>query len=222
VSLGGNEWGELGTRNSLDTSVAGRKPVPGVLQLVRLDFESEGKTYITRAIWLWERYSYSFPNSYDTVLSLPAVAFMTQPRYSKPLIRRTTPQEDSINSLLHDYLSPVRDADMAPCSWEALRNSYWGKGLDSLEEEELVDRGENPVKDPTLPDLFPPTRSVLSPHRILSVVWWLVSQKVLVRSEYYEAEAAALSASEEGKGVFIVTGQRKIGPPLSLPIHHKI
>jgi len=160
-------WGERNGANwghGSPLTLLSRKPVPGVLQLVRSDFESEGKTYITRAIWLWERYSYSFPNSHNTVISLPAVAFMTQPNSSKPLMRRTTSQEDSISSLLHDYLSPIRDYDLAPCSWEALKNLYWGKGLDSLEEEELVERGEN--QGPHTPRSVPsyPFRFVSSPH----------------------------------------------------------
>jgi len=147
---------------------------------------------------------------------------MTQPKSPGSLIQRTTSQEESVSSLLHNYLSPIHDSEDAPSSWEAFHNSYWGKGLDFLQEKMLVERGENPVEDPTLPDLFPPTCSVLSPHPILAAAWALSSRKVLVRSEYYEAEEAALSANEEGKDVFIVTGQPGIGPSLSLPISHKI
>jgi len=147
---------------------------------------------------------------------------MTQPKSPEPLIRCTTSQEDSISSLLDNYLTPTHDADLASFSWEAFKNSYWGKGLDSLKEEDPVERGENPVEDPTLPDLFPPTRSVLSPHRILKSAWSLSSRKVFVRSEYYVAEEAAISANEKGKDVFIVTGQRGIGPSPPPPISHKI
>ena len=143
----------------------------------------------------------------------PAVASMMQPESPNPLTQHATSQEDSISSLLHNYLSPICDYDMAPSSWEAFKNSYWGKGLDSLEEKELVERGENPVEDLTLPDPFPLTHSVLSPHCILNDVWCLSSRKVLVRSEYYDTEKAAISSDEEGKGVFVVTGQPGIGPP---------
>jgi len=51
---------------------------------------------------------------------------------------------------------------------------------------------------------------------------YVSSQKVFVRSEYYDVEEAALSADEECKDVFIVTGQPGIGPRLSFPISRKI
>ncbi len=46
-------------------------------------------------------------------------------------------------------------------------------------------------------------------------VWDLQSEKILVRSEYEEAEQAALKANEGNYNAFLVGGQAGIGLPLS-------
>jgi len=158
---------------------------------------------------------------HDVIPSPPGSRSMTQPKSLESLIQHTFSQGELIGLLLHNYLCPFCDSEPAPFSWEfeVFKNSYWGKGLESLQEEELVERDDNPIEDPTLPDPLPSTRFVMSPW-ILAAAWGLSSRKVLVRSEYHKAEEAALLTNEEGKGVFIVTGQHGIGPPHSPSPYH--
>jgi hypothetical protein len=96
-------------------------------------------------------------------------------------------------------------------------------GLEGLEKLEPVERDDKPVDDDHIfPDRLPPTRSVLIPPETLPKVWGLSSQRILVRSEYHEAERAALLANETDKRVFAVTGQPGIGTPLLLSIPCRI
>ena len=102
-----------------------------------------------------------------------------------------------------------------PKFWECL----WDKGLDSLQQQEPVERDFEPIEDThILPDALPVTRTVAILPGTLPDVWGLDSQdKILVRSEYHEAEKAVLLSNESGFGVFVVDGQPGIGPlrPLS-------
>ena len=104
--------------------------------------------------------------------------------------------------------------------WEEFRESLWGIGLESLQQEELVKRDDDPVDDyHILPDSLPPTRSVLTPPETLRKFWKLYSRRILVRPEYHETEQAALLANQNNRHVFAVTGQPGIGarPFLSIP-----
>ena len=127
-------------------------------------------------------------------------------------------------------------ADVA--DWTAFRDSVWGKeltflgaeelasleaeGLESLkargvttseeeeEEEEPADRDDEP-----LPDVAPATCAVVQIPETMPEVWDLDNNYILVRSEYEEAERAAVSANARNVNAFLVTGQPGIGwPPL--------
>ena len=65
------------------------------------------------------------------------------------------------------------------------------------------------------------TRPVVKIPETTSAFWDLDSPWVLVRSEYEEAERAALSANARNDAALVVTGQPGIGTPLSplIPIH---
>ena len=95
-----------------------------------------------------------------------------------------------------------------------------GLGLESLQQEELVQRDDDPVDDyHILPDSLPPTRSVVTPPETLRKSRKLYSRRILVQPEYHETEQAALLANQNNRHVFAVTGQPGIGtrPFLSIP-----
>jgi len=104
-----------------------------------------------------------------------------------------------------------------PGYWRSFKESIWGKGLDSLQQQELVERDSDPLEDShILPDPPPVTRPVATLPKTLPDVGGLDGQeKILVRSEYHETEKAALLSNESGYGVFVVNGQPGIGPPRS-------
>ena len=61
----------------------------------------------------------------------------------------------------------------------------------------------------------PPTQPVVKFPETLPDAWSFDSLHALVRSEYMEAEAAALAANARGNDAFLVAGQSGIGSPLS-------
>ena len=138
---------------------------------------------------------------------------MVQHGSPESLTQHTLCQGGLISLLLRTRPHLLRLTEPAPLTWSTIKDSHWGVGLEALQEVEDVERGENPVKDHTPP----PTRSVVTPSRMLFALWNPLCQKVLVRDEYYKAEGAALSANEEGEDVFVVTGQPGIGLSLPLP-----
>jgi hypothetical protein len=96
-------------------------------------------------------------------------------------------------------------------SWEAFRASLWGNGLASLEAQKEVGGDDEPLSDAA-----PAAGLVVKIPETLPHVWHLGSPRILVRSEYKEAERAALSANADGIEAFLVTGQPGIGsPPLT-------
>lgn len=124
------------------------------------------------------------------------------------------------------------DADNA---WEV-----GGYGSDFFDEEPGCDRGDDPIddfsvehEDPFIPTLAypesPPDVPTFGPVPMVRLVmkiplsFFLASgernDRILIRSEFDEAEAGALSAARgSGPWVFLVTGQPGIGLPPSL--HH--
>ena len=93
------------------------------------------------------------------------------------------------------------------------------------EEEEKEEKepaeGRDPTKDeqptedngPVEDDYTVPTTALVAkiPDTVPNV-WHSASQRILVRSDYLEAAQTALSASEDGRDVLLVTGQPGIGP----------
>jgi len=107
----------------------------------------------------------------------------------------------------------------ADSSWIQLRDSLWGKGLRSLtvSPRDLQKLRSSLDEDP-LPNVTPTTYPVVKIPETMPDLWDLRGQQhLLVRSEYEEAEKAALSANEEGSDMFLITGQPGVGmPPLAL------
>ena len=80
--------------------------------------------------------------------------------------------------------------------WVEFRNSLWGKGLPHLRDS-----------------LSNATKSVVQIPEMTPEALDLPGKKILVRSEYELAEQAILSANENGREAFIVSGNPGIGSP---------
>jgi len=108
--------------------------------------------------------------------------------------------------------------------WAEFKESVWKKGLAPVEREEPVERDDDPVADSELfdygdeeaddyvpPDPFPISTLVAPIPCSLPNVWHSYSQRILVRSEYHEAEQTVLSANEDNKEALLIAGQPGIG-----------
>ena len=116
--------------------------------------------------------------------------------------------------------------------WTKFKDSVWKKGLGAFEAPEPVERDEYglkesfypPVEDDAIDDGYNVHTTVLVAKIPDTVpdVWDSSSQRILVRSDYLEAVQTALSASEDCRDVFLVTGQPGIGAPPSFSITGRI
>ena len=114
-------------------------------------------------------------------------------------------QNNAIKNLPSNALS---DKD----AWEDFRQEFWGKDLTSLEKQETVNRGNDPVADDILPEEPPSgTFSVMEVPKSLPITMGLSSTKIMVRSEYNEAELASLLSTKLGIKLFVVFGTPGIG-----------
>ena len=104
--------------------------------------------------------------------------------------------------------------------WTPLKDSLWGKGLAFLKSSPRDLRRIPYIRDADpLPDVIPTTCPVVKIPETMPDLWDLCGQQhLLVRSEYEEAERAALLANLEGHNLFSVTGQPGIGTSLSRSI----
>ena len=117
-------------------------------------------------------------------------------------------QEGKINQLFEDGNCFVDLVDVnSPRSWVKFRNSLWGnvraleplEGMDvEVKEGDKTTLAAQPVVE--IPKTIPDTLG-------------LDSSNILVRSEYAEAEQAALVANKKGFEAFLIGGQAGIGPP---------
>jgi len=128
----------------------------------------------------------------------------------KDLAKHINDQEGAINKLPSEVISK---SDSSTLRWEGVRSSFWGKGLESVQWEEDVTRGSDPVEDVALPDqrvvaTFPPILAPKTPN-------------ILVRSQYSAAEQRAVLASES-LFVFMVSGQPGVGLFPSFSAAHSV
>jgi hypothetical protein len=123
----------------------------------------------------------------------------------------SAPQTKAIDCLLDNtdyFFTSWRESPL----WVEFRDSVWNRGLAGLQTREPFERGDDPVEDSKiLPDVVPTTRLVANIPEILTNSLGLRKRRILVRSEYEEAEQAALLAFEEHIDAFAVTGQPGIG-----------
>jgi len=108
--------------------------------------------------------------------------------------------QEGVVGKLYERTGPETDAYIA---WEKFRDSVWGKGLEISQEAEAVERdGSIPVEDVVLPK---DNTVATLPHGLIPK-----NSKILVRSEYYEAEEEAVLSSKR-YNAFVVSGQPGIG-----------
>ena len=130
--------------------------------------------------------------------------------FLKDLAIHAPAQEKAISQLLNE--PPLCSLGPDLSAWSRFRESVWKKsspsGVEPFERKQRIFRGRNAVRDIQLP----PTRSVVVSPETLPNVWGLPKREILARSEYYEAEATALSHNRKGYSAFVVSGQPGIGP----------
>ena len=135
------------------------------------------------------------------------------------LIKYMPAQMQAINQLPSGF-----DSTTAWCTtWMGFRDALWGKGLESLQQQERVKRDDNPVEDVNfLPDWPPSTCAVVTIPN-LPCGWTLgPSGWVLVQSKYLEAKKAAVLSSKTNDNMFVVTGQLGISLLSSFFMVHRI
>jgi len=117
-------------------------------------------------------------------------------------------QTSRINQLISDGFLTDTSRDLK--AWDEFRNSLWGQGLQHLHVP-LTDEARSVVQDP---DEIP--RPVVKVPDEIPPPLYFPSKRILVRSEYEEAEQEILLANEDGREVFMVSGNPGIGA-LPLP-----
>ena len=123
-------------------------------------------------------------------------------------------QEKRIGSLLRRSKNPVFQHLGEDDSWVDLWHAAWNKDLDGLDTQEKVKRDLHPIDDSLIPDVVPDERAVMFMPASLNACWVDIEcEKILVRSEYKEAEEFAISAcrNEEKYRTVMVVGQPGIG-----------
>jgi len=125
------------------------------------------------------------------------------------LTQYASTQTDAINRLIQMgrfTTGPISDA------WAEFKESVWKKGLASVERQEPVERDDDPVdEEEAPPDTIPVSALVTPIPASLPKVWDSYSQRILVRSEYHEAEQTVLSANGNNKAALLIAGQPGIG-----------
>jgi len=127
-------------------------------------------------------------NNGDTpAMSAPTLSLESLRQYSEE-------QTSKINLLISDlaFHNPLPRLGI----WAEFRHSLWGKGLSHL-------------RDP----IYTTGQSVVQGPQVIPQALGLPGRKILVRSEYEQAEQAILSANENGRDAFIVSGNPGIGSP---------
>ena len=134
----------------------------------------------------------------------------------KELVEYASDQERTINQLIgySGYFANFEDHGDVP-SWPKFRNFLWGNvgALAPLKAREELEVQRVEVEEDD--GMAPATQPIVEIPTVLAKLLYLESSHILVRSEYEEAEQAALVANETGVAAFLVGGQSGIGPPLS-------
>jgi hypothetical protein len=132
----------------------------------------------------------------------------------RSLQRYASIQTELIESILQDPSLPNSDFQDSrdKCLAQLLR-SIWEKDLESLDETEKVERGSDPVDDSLI--VVPLDRDVMHVPKVMNGCWNFEHhhRKVLIRSEFKEAEEFAISSCGEVNmtRVLMVAGQSGIG-----------
>ena len=103
---------------------------------------------------------------------------------------------------LFSHSGPIHSA------WDTFRRSVWGKGVASFEFPGPIEGDAS-----ALPETIPASRPVMEVPTTVPNFWDMDISRILVRSEFQEAERAALSANAMNMDAFVVAGQPEIGSP---------
>ena len=135
-------------------------------------------------------------------------------------------QTRKINRLINisTHFSTFVEEEVGP-SWVTFRNSVWGnaselapsdasEGQAGLEVHQEIDVGVTGGGEPS--GDTPSTHALVKLPETLPDMWNFDSSHVLVRSEYEEAEQAALAAIASCADAFLVIGQFGTGPSVPL------
>lgn len=158
----------------------------------------------------------------DTSPALPAELTITPPDSeptapSEPITLESLQQYASSQTKLIESVSesPLRFRTPENAHWIELWSTVWGKNVDSLDNLEQVESGPDSRNNSLIfPGVIPSDRKVMSRPDILKHCWESITyEKILIRSEYWEAEEFILSicGSERNYNVVVVTGQPGIG-----------
>ncbi|KAF9645188.1 hypothetical protein BDM02DRAFT_3120617, partial [Thelephora ganbajun] len=143
-----------------------------------------------------------------------------EPTTLRSLQRYTSHQTELIESLLNPPFPNSHFRDSEDYGWVQFWSSAWGKDLDSFDKTEQVDRGPDPIDDPSLilPDVVPSNRDVMIKSQAMDRCWYFDCEKIFIRSEYKEAEEFALSTccTAAAYDALVVTGQPGIGKSVFL------
>ena len=120
------------------------------------------------------------------------------------LVKHVPVQDEAIGQI-----SPLLDSNAPLCnSWNAVRELFWEKGLENLEEREPVERDDAPLMDIPEP---PSHRCVLKVPLCVPWIWLNLNDRILVWTAYRTTEDAAVSAVAEGLDLFVIFGSPGIG-----------
>ena len=104
-------------------------------------------------------------------------------------------------------------------SWGGFKDSLWAKAIEFFQGVKWVKRGKSdPVSGVALPD----EHVVATLPETLLRSFAPKSKRILVRSEYSEAEQVAMSFNKSNFSAFMVSGQPGVGTSPSLSIAHRI
>ena len=100
--------------------------------------------------------------------------------------------------------------------WIQFYEVAWGKDPNSYDKTEEIERGPDAIDDSlVLPDILPGNRDVMLKPEVTDNCWYFQPgcNKILIRSEYKEAEEFALSTcgATTAPSALVVTGQPGIG-----------
>ena len=131
------------------------------------------------------------------------------------LRKHSSDQEARIRQLNYGF-----DSETTICAlWTEFRAELWGRKPVSFQKEEPVEIDDpDPIPNVKLPD----THCLATLPKALPSMWGIRSQRILVRSEYSEAEREAISAStRQYCKMFIVAGQLGVGTLTPPPFFHR-
>ena len=124
------------------------------------------------------------------------------------LVKHVPAQDEAIGQI-----SPLLDSNAPLCnSWNAVRELFWEKGLENLEERESVERDDTPLMDIPAP---PSHRYVLKVPPCVRRIWPTINDRILVRTEYRTTEDAVVSTVAQAElDSFAIFGTPGIGMSL--------